>query len=100
MHCMPLPGKKGFFCGKVIDAIVENKFPKTISCDGVSLSDREVEIVQLIAEGLTNGQIAERLFISIHTVSTHRKNILRKLDLNKSSELIMYAIRRGLVKAA
>jgi DNA-binding NarL/FixJ family response regulator len=92
--------KERFFCGKVIDAILDNQFAKNESCDGINLSPREIEIIQLIADGLTNGAIAEKLFLSIHTVSTHRKNILRKLDLNKSSELIMYAIKNGLISAA
>lgn len=90
--------KERFFCGKVIDAILEKPVRKCDNCAGVCLSPREIEIIQLISDGLTNGDIADRLFISIHTVSTHRKNILRKLNLNKSSELIMYAIKNGLVR--
>jgi DNA-binding NarL/FixJ family response regulator len=89
--------KERFFCGKVIDAILEKQIRKCNSCAGVCLSPREIEIIQCISDGLTNADIAEKLFISIHTVSTHRKNILRKLDLNKCSELIMYAIKNGLV---
>jgi DNA-binding NarL/FixJ family response regulator len=91
--------KERFFCGKVVDAILDKQLAKPASCEGISLSPREIEIVQLISEGLTNGDIADKLFLSIHTISTHRKNILRKLDLNKSSELIMYAIKNGLVSA-
>jgi len=89
--------KERFFCGKVVDAIIDKQMEKCNNCAGVCLSPREIEITQLISKGMTNNEIAENLFISIHTVSTHRKNILRKLDLNKCSELIMYAIKNGLV---
>jgi len=92
--------KERFFCGKVIDAIFDKQFPKIDNCEGRSLSPREIEIVQLISKGLTNNDIAEKLFISTYTVGTHRKNILRKLELNKSSELIMYAVKNGLLEQA
>lgn len=46
------------------------------------LSDREFEVVQLIYEGITNNQIAERIFVSVNTVKTHLKNIYLKLDAN------------------
>jgi len=88
-----------FFCGKVIDVILDKQFPKPDNCDGRNLSPREVEIVKLITSGLTNQSIAEKLFISAHTVGTHRKNIMRKLELNKSSELVMFAVKNGLVTA-
>jgi DNA-binding NarL/FixJ family response regulator len=87
-----------FFCGKVIDVIFDKQFPKIDNCKGRTLSPREIEIVQLISKGLTNNDIAEKLFISTYTVGTHRKNILRKLELNKSSELIMYAVKNGLLE--
>jgi DNA-binding NarL/FixJ family response regulator len=86
-----------FFCGKVIDAILDKHVPKTESCEGVALSPREIEIVKLISRGLSNQAIADSLFLSVHTVGTHRKNILRKLGLNKSCELIMYAVKQGIV---
>jgi two-component system response regulator NreC len=65
------------------------------SFDG--LTDREREILQLIAEGRTAAQIAEDLHISPHTVQSHRDNIMTKLDLHNRAALIRYAIRRGLV---
>jgi len=66
------------------------------SFDG--LTDREREILQLIAEGKTAAQIAEDLHISPHTVQSHRDNIMTKLDLHNRAALIRYAIRRGLVE--
>lgn len=60
------------------------------------LSDRELDVLRLIAAGRRNTEIAGTLFISIKTVSTHRTNILRKLGLQNNSELIRYALRHGL----
>lgn len=61
------------------------------------LSEREIEIIQSLADGHSSGQIADRLFLSEHTVKTHRKNILRKLDLHNTSELIQYALNNGII---
>ncbi len=61
------------------------------------ISDREIEIIRKLAEGMTSSQISATLFISEHTVKTHRKNILRKLDLHSSSELIKYALNQGII---
>lgn len=91
--------KEKFVCSKVIDAILNKHFPPEDSCEGVSLSQREIEIVELISKGFTNSRIAEKLFLSVHTISTHRKNILKKLGVNKSSELVMYAIKTGIIES-
>jgi len=56
------------------------------------LSSREIEIVKLITDGNTNGEIADILFLSVRTVDTHRKNILYKLKLNNTASLVKYAI--------
>ncbi len=62
------------------------------------LSPRELEVVKLIAEGLTSDEIAEQLFISKKTVDRHRANMLEKLGMRNRVELTRYAIRRGLVE--
>lgn len=62
-----------------------------------SLSAREREVLQLIAEGYTNRAIAERLFISVKTVEAHKEHIVQKLGVRGSAELIRYAIRKGLI---
>lgn len=62
------------------------------------LTDREREILVMIAEGLTNSQIADRLFISVKTVQTHRAHIMEKLDLHDRSLLVRYAVRKGLIQ--
>ncbi len=63
-----------------------------------SLSDREREVLQLTAEGHSSTQIAERLFISARTVETHRVHLMRKLGLSNLTDIIRYAVRRGIVK--
>ncbi|HLI06547.1 MAG TPA: response regulator transcription factor [Ktedonobacteraceae bacterium] len=63
-----------------------------------SLTEREREILKLVAEGYTNNQIAERLIISPKTVDTHRTHIMDKLNLHSRAELVKYAIRRGLLE--
>jgi DNA-binding NarL/FixJ family response regulator len=61
-----------------------------------TLGAREREVLQLLAEGLTSGEIAERLHLSTRTVDTHRRNIMRKLGLHSVAELTKFAVREGL----
>ncbi|NNK86048.1 MAG: response regulator transcription factor [Desulfobacterales bacterium] len=61
------------------------------------LTAREQEVLQLIAEGYKNKEIAEMLFISVKTVDTHRTNLMRKLDLHNASALTAFAIENGLI---
>jgi len=61
------------------------------------ISERELEVLGLIAEGYTNGEIAEHYFLSPHTVVTHRKTLLRKLSAKNSAELIKNAMEKGLI---
>ncbi len=62
------------------------------------LTRRETEILQYIAQGLTNRKIAERLFLSVRTVNTHRTNLMQKLDLHDTARLVRFAIENGYVK--
>ena len=61
------------------------------------LSDREQEVIRLVAMGLSNKEIAERMFIAVNTVMTHRRNISRKLDIHSTAGLTIYAIVNGLI---
>ena len=61
------------------------------------LSDRETEILKLIIDGLTSKQMAEKLFISHHTVQKHRKNILQKLNVKGTAELVKLSIEQKLI---
>jgi two-component system response regulator NreC len=63
------------------------------------LSEREVEVLRLIALGHTNGEIASQLYLSIRTVETHRAHIQQKLRVSSRAELVRYALQRGLVGA-
>ncbi len=67
--------------------------------DSDRLSEREKEVLKLIAEGLSSNEIAQKLFISVKTVLGHRTNIMEKLDIHNRTELVKYAIRRGIAKA-
>jgi len=62
-----------------------------------ALTPREAEVLELLAEGLSNDEIAENLVISRHTVARHRENLMGKLNLHSRSELVKYAIRKGLI---
>lgn len=71
---------------------------KPLQCNKTSvLGEREKEILRHIARGMTNKQIAQALFISTHTVATHRRNICSKLDIHTSSSLTLYAIVHNLI---
>jgi two-component system response regulator NreC len=61
------------------------------------LSDREQDVLRLVAEGLTSQEIAERLYLSVNTVQTHRRHIMEKLDLHDRGQLVSYAHRAGLL---
>ena len=63
------------------------------------LTPREREVLQLLAEGRRTSEVASRLFLSVKTVQTHRRNIMDKLDLHSLPELTRYAIREGLITA-
>ncbi|MAR65652.1 MAG: hypothetical protein CL833_00225 [Crocinitomicaceae bacterium] len=92
-----------FFCGQVLELIHEDGVDlddvqfEPMSCEPISLSTRELEVITLIAEGSTNTQIASKLFLSNHTVNTHRKNIMRKLGVNNTAGIVMYAVKSQLV---
>lgn len=62
-----------------------------------ALSEREREVFQLIAEGHSNKEIADLLSVSPSTVDTHRTHILQKLDVHSTAELVLYAVRRGVI---
>jgi DNA-binding NarL/FixJ family response regulator len=61
------------------------------------LTEREREVLQLVAEGKTNKEIANDLTLSLYTVDTHRTHILQKLNLHSVPELILYAVRKGII---
>ena len=92
-----------FFCGKILETIRRDKIDPededltNFNCEPVHLSEREQEIITLIAEGHTNMAIAEQLFLSPHTVNTHRKNIMQKLGVKNTASIVVYAVKANLV---
>lgn len=94
-------GGNKFFCGELLETIqkedinVEEIKDVAFSCEAVTISEREVEIITLIADGLTNVEISEKLFLSKHTVNTHRKNIMAKIGVKNTAGIVMYAVRQN-----
>ena len=90
-----------FYCNKVLDIVFNKHLYKKESdnCEPTNLSVRETEIVELLARGSTNKEVAHKLNISPHTVHTHRKNIMKKIGVRSISELTIYCVSIGLVEA-
>ncbi len=90
---------EAFMCGKIASAVLEDKSSSLTeyTCEGLNISDREMEIIKLIAEGYSNKEVADKLFLSTHTVTTHRKNIMNKLGLNNTAGLVLFAVRENLI---
>jgi len=80
-----------------MDMLLDIGEKKGFLIDTSQLTSSEIEVVRLIAQGLTTKEIASRKFLSFHTVMTHRKNILRKVGVSNASELIMYAVKTGII---
>lgn len=89
---------ESMFCHKVVNILTEGIASAAVDCEPAGLSEREVEIIRLIANGYTTRQIADKLYRSFHTITTHRKNIMKKLGINSTSELMVYAMNTGLIQ--
>jgi two-component system response regulator NreC len=92
---------KSFFSPAVAKVMLDD-YVRRLADKGVAdrydtLSEREREIFQLVAEGHSNKDIAELLSVSPATVETHRAHILQKLDVHNTAELVLYAVRRGVI---
>jgi two-component system response regulator NreC len=90
------------FLTKKVSRILQEDYVREMERRGVEdsydlLTDREREILQLVAEGRTNKEVASILNISLTTVETHRTHILQKLNLHSVPELILYAVRKGII---
>ncbi|MGV8093318.1 MAG: LuxR C-terminal-related transcriptional regulator [Mangrovibacterium sp.] len=89
-----IKGRK-YYSEEILNMILETNEKKLIPEEPTHLTGSEIEIVRLIADGLTTKEIALQKNISFHTVNTHRKNIFRKMQVSNASELIMHAIKAG-----
>ncbi len=93
-----------FLCGKVAYYLSSQETMETIrpqlsqvSCEGLGITDREIDVIKLIAGGLSNKQIADKLCLSTHTVNTHRKNLMNKLKVNNTAGVLMFAVKNNLL---
>jgi two-component system, NarL family, invasion response regulator UvrY len=87
-----------FFCHKVLDIIMEKHFNVPPESEPTVLTTRETEILTLIAHGHSTQVIADTLFLSPHTVQTHRKSIIKKLNIKSPTQFVIYAMGLGLLK--
>ncbi|HHP7242458.1 MAG TPA: response regulator transcription factor [Cyclobacteriaceae bacterium] len=83
--------KKRFYCSSIFENVVQKNTT-------TSLTPREKEVITLIVKGLSTNAIADQLHVSTHTINSHRKNILRKLNLKSPTEMIIYALENGLIE--
>jgi DNA-binding NarL/FixJ family response regulator len=91
-----------YFATALTVNLLSNKVMKNESFDSfdssLQLTDREIEILKLIAGGMSNKEIGDQLFISHRTVDTHRTNLMKKLDINNIAGLIRFAIKNGYIQ--
>jgi DNA-binding NarL/FixJ family response regulator len=96
-----LAQRKPFFAGRISEVLLEGFLNpdrgKAIAGSADPLTSREREIVQLLAEGNSNKEIARSLELSVKTVETHRAAIMRKLDLHSLADLVRFAIRNQII---
>lgn len=99
-----------FFSPKIVEALIamtygmkrETQQPSTSKQESIPqalLSEREKEVLKLVVKGKSAQEMADELFLSIHTVYTHRKNILKKLSCKNATELLNYAMSKGLIES-
>ena len=92
---------KPFFSPAVTAVLVED-YMRTLKSRGLTdsyhlLTDREKEVLQLLAEGRSNKEVATLLDVGVSTVETHRSNLMQKLDLHNTAEIVLYAVRKGVI---
>jgi two-component system response regulator NreC len=92
---------KPYFSPAVAGVLVED-YVRQLQTRGLSdsyhlLTDREKEVLQLLAEGRTNKEVASILNLGLSTVETHRGNLMQKLNLHNTAEIVLYAVRKGII---
>ncbi len=86
-----------FYCNRIFEVLHAKHAKESVDFESpVVLSRREQDVLRHIAQGKTSKEIAEALFISLHTVNSHRKNIIKKLDIKSPTEFVMFALEMGL----
>lgn len=89
---------KRFYCNSMLDLLMESEPKQKAGPELSALSARELQVLKLIAKGCTTRLVAEKLHISVHTVNSHRKNILKKLHISSPIHLLAFAVEKGLVR--
>jgi DNA-binding NarL/FixJ family response regulator len=94
-------GGRPFFSPSIASTLLED-YVRQLQQRGLSdsydlLSDREKEVLQLLAEGKTNKEVATVLNLSTHTVETHRTHLMQKLNLHNTAEIVLYAVRKKII---
>jgi DNA-binding NarL/FixJ family response regulator len=94
-------GGKPFFSPAVTGVLVED-YVRQLQTRGLTdsyhlLTDREKEVLQLLAEGRSNKEVASILNLGLSTVETHRGNLMQKLNLHNTAEIVLYAVRKGII---
>ncbi len=92
-----LKGEK-YFSKEIKDIYVENKFSKKRASE-IKLTKREIDVITLIAQEYTTNEIADKLFLSKHTIESYRKKIISKLDVRNLAGLTKYAMKMGYIKS-
>jgi two-component system response regulator NreC len=93
--------RRSFFSPTVTSVLVED-YLRQLQSRGLTdsyhlLTDREKEVLQLLAEGRTNKEVAVLLEVGVSTVETHRANLMQKLNLHNTAEIVLYAVRKGII---
>ena len=93
---------RNYFSAAITTLLVED-YVRTLQKRGLSdsyhlLTDREKEVLHLLAEGRSNKEVATLLDLGLSTVETHRANLMQKLNLHNTAEIVLYAVRKGLIK--
>lgn len=102
IRAIQLVQKGGHFFSPAVARVVRDGYSRLRSSSGVAdryelLTERERQVYHLLAEGHSNKEIAGRLNLSVHTVETHRARIMEKLEVHSTAELVLSAVRRGLL---
>jgi two-component system, NarL family, response regulator NreC len=92
---------KPFFSPSVTAVLIED-YVRQLQARGLSdsyhlLTDREKQVLQLLAEGRTNKEVATLLDVGVSTIETHRANLMQKLNLHNTAEIVLYAVRKGII---
>ena len=90
------------FFSPVVTAVLVEDYVRRLQARGLTdshhlLTDREKEVLQLLAEGRSNKEVATLLNLGVSTVETHRANLMQKLNLHNTAEIVLYAVRKGII---